>query len=241
MWLALDTSGDTASVAVGVAGASPRAEASLRGARQHASALLPLIEKVMAEAGVAGVSDLTGVLLADGPGSFTGLRISASVAKAMVLTRGRQLRTAPSLLVIAAGALPRPEGPILAVIDALRGEFYAAVYEFQAGGVTTHLAPTVATPADLIARVAPFAPKAVTGFAPEPVLTELHRALGAGRLAPPPAGAPVLLALLATGDALHSVEDPRHWEPTYGRPAEAQRKWEEKHGRPLPPATGHGG
>ena len=241
MWLALDTSGDTASVAVGGAGTSPRAEASLHGARQHAAALLPLIEKVMAEAGVAGVSDLTGILLTDGPGSFTGLRISASVAKAMVLTRGLQIRTAPSLLVIAAGALPHPDGPILAVIDALRGELYAAVYEFEAGAVTTHLAPTVATPADLIARVRPLAPKAVTGFAAEPVLAELHQVLGAVRLSPPPAGAPVLLALLATGGALHSIADPRHWEPTYGRPAEAQRKWEEKHGRPLPPATGHGG
>lgn len=241
MWLALDTSGDTASVAVGVAGTSPRAEASLQGARQHAASLLPLIERVMAEAGVAGAGDLTGVLLTDGPGSFTGLRISASVAKAMVLTRRLQIRTAPSLLVIAAGALPRPAGPILAVVDALRGELYAAVYEFQAGGVTTHLAPTVATPADLITRVAPFAPRAVTGFASEPVLTELHQRLGAGRLTPPSAGAPVLLALLATGGALHSVADPRHWEPAYGRPAEAQRKWEEKHGRPLPPATGHGG
>lgn len=241
MWLALDTSGDTASVAVGAAGTSPRAEASLQGARQHAAALLPLIEKVMVEAGVAGVSDLTGILLTDGPGSFTGLRISASVAKAMVLTRGLQIRTAPSLLVVAAGAFPRPAGPILAVIDALRGELYAAVYEFQAGGVTTHLAPTVATPADLITMVKPFAPKAVTGLAAEPILAELHQALGAGRLSPPPAGAPVLLALLATGDALHSVDDPRHWEPAYGRPAEAQRKWEEKHGRPLPPATGHGG
>lgn len=239
MWLALDTSGDTASVAVGLAGSSPRAEASLQGARQHASALLPLIEKVMAEAGVAGVSALTGVLLTDGPGSFTGLRVSASVAKAMVLTRGLQIRTAPSLLVVAAGALPRPAGPILVVIDALRGELYAAMYEFKGGGVTTHLAPTVATPADLIALARPFAPKAVTGFAPEPVLTQLHAALEAGRLSPPPAGAPVLLALLATGGALHSVEDPRHWEPAYGRPAEAQRKWEEKHGRPLPPAPGH--
>src|SRR5690349_11670315 len=179
MWLALDTSGDAASVAVGLAGASPRAEASLHGARQHGGQLVPMIDRALREAGVEGAGALTGVLLTDGPGSFTGLRVSASVAKAMVLTKGLQLRTAPSLLVLAAGALPRPAGPILSVVDALRGELYAAVYEFQGGGVTTHLAPTVAAPADLIAMVRPFAPRAVTGFAPEPVLTELHGALGA--------------------------------------------------------------
>lgn len=239
MWLALDTSGDAASVAVGTAGTSPRAEASLQGARQHAGALVPMIDRVLREAGVEGAGALTGVLLADGPGSFTGLRVSASVAKAMVLTRGLQLRTAPSLLVLAAGALPRPSGPILAVRDALRGEVYAAVYEFRDGTVTTHLAPRVAAPEALAALVASLGVKALTGHAPEPVLAALQHAVGCARAAPPVAGANVLLALLATGDALQSVTDPRGWEPEYGRPAEAQRKWEETHGRPLPPAPGH--
>ena len=241
MWLALDTSGDTASVAVGVAGTSPRAEASLHGARRHAGALVPMIDKVLAEAKVDGVGALTGILVADGPGSFTGLRVAASVAKAVALTDALQVRAAPSLLLLAAGALPRPAGPVLAVIDALRGELYAAVYEFTGGMVQTHVPPTVATPDALIALARPFAPKGVVGFAPEPMLVTLHQGLGAARLSPPPAGAPVLLALLAVGGALTSVADIRRWEPVYGRPAEAQRQWEERHGRPLPPAAGDGG
>lgn len=241
MWLALDTSGDAASVAVGLAGTSPRAEASLHGARRHAGALVPMIDTALREAGIGSAAGLTGVLLTDGPGSFTGLRVSASVAKAMVLTRALQLRTAPSLLVLAAGALPRPAGPILAVLDALRGELYAAVYEFRGGMVHTHLAPTVATPDALVTRIAPFGVQAFTGNAPEPMLAALQAALGGARLEPPRAGANVLLSLLATGGALHSVTDPRRWEPEYGRPAEAQRKWEERHGRPLPPAPGHPG
>jgi tRNA threonylcarbamoyladenosine biosynthesis protein TsaB len=238
MWLALDTSGDTASVAVGLAGASPRAEASLHGARGHAAALLPMIDKVLAEANVDGVASITGLLLADGPGSFTGLRVAASVVKAIAVADDLQVRSAPSLLLLAAGALPPSAGPVLAVLDALRGECYAAVYEFAGGAVVTHLPPAVFTPADLIARVAPLGVKAVTGFAPEGILTALHGALSAARLAPPPAGAPILLSLLAVGGALTSVTDIRHWEPVYGRPAEAQRKWEESHGRPLPPAAG---
>jgi tRNA threonylcarbamoyladenosine biosynthesis protein TsaB len=200
-----------------------------------------MIDRMLTEAGLAGADELTGVLLADGPGSFTGLRVSASVAKAMVLTRRLQLRTAPSLLVLAAGALPSPTGPVLTVIDALRGELYGAIYELRDGKVLTHLAPTVGTPDALIALATPFAPRAVTGQATEPVLVHLHQALGAARLVAPPAGAPVLLSLLAVGDALEPIVDVRRWEPTYGRPAEAQRKWEETHGRPLPPATGDGG
>jgi tRNA threonylcarbamoyladenosine biosynthesis protein TsaB len=241
MWLALDTSGDTASVAVGIAGISPRASVSLKGARQHAGALLPMIDQVLITAKVAGPAALTGVLLADGPGSFTGLRVSASVAKAMVLTKGLQIRTAPSLLILAAGSEPRPAGPILAVLDALRGELYAAVYAFEGGGVTTYLAPTVAAPDAILEMVRSLGIRGVSGWAPAPLMVRLLEGLDAPQLVPPGDGAKVLLSLLAVGGALTSVEDPRHWEPAYGRPAEAQRKWEERHGRPLPPAPGHDG
>ncbi len=240
MWLALDTSGDTASVALGRAGAAPSGDASLQGARQHAGALVPMIDRLMSEAGLTP-GDLEGILLTDGPGSFTGLRVSASVAKSIALTHQLPIRTAPSLMVLAAGALPRSEGPILAVIDALRGELYAAVYAFSGAGVTTPAAPTVATPADLIDRLRGAAPVAVVGTAPEAALAALHAGLGAARAAAPAAGAPVLLRLLDVPGALTPVADPGRWEPEYGRPAEAQRKWEETHGRPLPPAPGHPG
>ncbi len=237
MWLALDTSGDIASVALGRAGSAPTADAALQGARKHAGALVPMIDRLVRETGT-DAEDLEGILITDGPGSFTGLRVGASVAKAIGLTRGLPVRTAPSLMVLAAGALPRHDGPILAVLDALRGEVYAAVYEFGSTGVVTHLPPTVATPEALVATVRPLAPKGLVGLVAEPVLAALHQQLGAARLAPPVAGAPVLLELLTATNALTAVTALRSWEPVYGRPAEAQRKWEETHGRPLPPAPG---
>ena len=43
------------------------------------------------------------------------------------------------------------------------GELYAAIYEFGATGVIVTLAPTVATPVDLVARVREAAPVAVVG------------------------------------------------------------------------------
>jgi tRNA threonylcarbamoyladenosine biosynthesis protein TsaB len=236
MWLALDTSGETASVAIGRAGSAPMADASLQGARKHAGALVPMIDRLMAETKTE-VAALEGILVTDGPGSFTGLRVSASVAKAIGLTRGLAVRTAPSLMVLAAGALPRQEGPVLALLDALRGELYAAVYEFGPGQVTTRLAPTVAGPDDLVAKVARLGVQGIVGLAPEPLLAQLHARLDLARLVPPPAGAPVLLGLLPVTGALTPVADLRRWEPEYGRPAEAQRKWEEAHGRPLPPPS----
>lgn len=239
MWLALDTSGDAASVAVGNAGAAPRAEEALHGARRHAGALVPMIDRALAEVKL-GPAELEGILLADGPGSFTGLRVAASVAKGISTTHGIPLRTASSLLVLAAGALPRESGPLLAVSDALRGELYAAVYEFTEKGVTTRLAPTVLAPETLIERVRPFGIKGIAGVAPEPLLAQVHEALGAARTTPPVSGAAVLLELLPLDGALTPVVDVRSWEPVYGRPAEAQRQWEARHGRPLPPAPRDG-
>jgi tRNA A37 threonylcarbamoyladenosine modification protein TsaB len=148
------------------------------------------------------------------------------------------VRTASSLLVQAAGALPPATGVVLGVRDALRGELYGGVYRLEPGAVTTLLPPVVAAPEALAARVTPLGVRAVVGEAPEPVLAALHQRLGAERLAPPAAGAPVLLGLLAREGGTAPVHDLRHWEPEYGRPAEAQRRWEERHGRPLPPAAG---
>lgn len=237
MWLAIDTSADEAAVAVGDAG-GPRAERSLRGARQHAAQLLPMIDVVLAEAG-ASLETLDGVLLADGPGSFTGLRVGAAVAKGLAAARGLEVRTAPALLILAAGALPPHRGPVLALTDALRGDVYAAVYDVQETSVSVIRAPTVVSAGD----AAPLASRgaATVGTVHESILAAVAARLAGPRLQAPRAPAAVLLQLLDRQGALTPVVDIGRWEPAYGRPAEAQRKWEEAHGRPLPdPASDAG-
>src|SRR5215217_9516376 len=125
MWLALDTASDWASVAVGEPGAGHRAvEENLLGARRHAAALLPMVQSILSRAG-ASLDGLRGIVLSDGPGSFTGLRVGASVAKALAYARLLPLWTAPSLLVRAAG-LATMNRVVLAVANALRGDVYAA-------------------------------------------------------------------------------------------------------------------
>src|SRR2546426_2945421 len=119
MLLALETATDRASVAVGRS-EGEAFETSVSGARRHAMSLLLMVKTVLARAG-ASLDDLTAVAVGDGPGSFTGPRGGASVAKALVPARGLRLWTAPSLLVRAAGAR-RPDSLILALSDAVRGE-----------------------------------------------------------------------------------------------------------------------
>jgi tRNA threonylcarbamoyladenosine biosynthesis protein TsaB len=235
MWLALDTATDRASLAIGVSGAVA-AEEHISGARRHAAALLPALDALLRRTG-ASLDDLEGIALSDGPGSFTGLRVGASVAKALVHARGVQLWTAPSLMVRAAGVMVG-EGLVLAVANALRGDLYAAAYRFYPDRVSTELAPSVRRPADLVGSG--LEPAMIVGEAPAEILTTLETWSGRPVIGPPQGSprAARLLDLIGQAGGATRVEAIRSWEPVYGRPAEAQARWEMVHGRPLPDSVG---
>ena len=235
MLLGIDTATDQASVALGVPGAEPLEE-NIAGARRHAAALLPMIQSLLQKAG-ASLDDVRGIVLSDGPGSFTGLRVGASAAKALVHARNLPLWVAPSLLVRAAGA-ERDGAVVLAVSSALRGEVYAAAYRFVAGEIYTELIPSVRRPADLIGGS--LRPHAVIGEAPDEIIAALEAWIGRPVIGPP-RGSPHagrLLGLVGRPGGARLVEPVAEWEPVYGRPAEAQARWEKAHGRPLPDSVG---
>jgi tRNA threonylcarbamoyladenosine biosynthesis protein TsaB len=236
MWLALETATDRASVAVGRT-AADAVEESLTGARRHAGALLPMIEAALRRRGI-GLDAITGVIVSDGPGSFTGLRVGATAAKALARTRGLPLRTAPSLMARAAGAAGEAECLVLAISDALRGEVYAGAFRFGSRRVVTELEPGVRRPESLAALG--LSPDLLVGEAPAAVRELLERSTGLAMIAPPE-GAPratALIALARMGGGGREVPDPSAWEPFYGRPAEAQARWEIAHGRSLPDPAG---
>ncbi len=220
LWLAIDTATDVGSVALG-AGVAVRAHESTRGARRHAAEIVPLIDRVL-KAGGCRAADLAGVVVADGPGSFTGLRIGWAAAKALVQAADLPLQTIPSLMAAAATLARDGEtGPVAACYDALRGQVYGAVYRFHPDAVETLVAPGVVTLDELAQR---------TTARPRVVPLE-NLALNALQL----------LSLMNRAGAARPLPDPMTAEPTYGRPAEAQAKWEARHGRALPHPPGTSG
>ena len=237
MWLALDTATEQASVALGQPGAgSDAVEENLTGARRHAGALLPMVQRLLRRAGIT-LDDLRGIVLSDGPGSFTGLRVGASVAKALVQARRLPLWTAPSLLVRAA-SVARPETLVLALSNALRGEVYAAAYRFGAPAIATELIPSVRRPEDLAGSG--LWPDIVVGDGSAAALALIERWTGK-QVVGPPEGLPHaarLLDLVGRPGGARMIEPVAEWEPVYGRPAEAQARWESVHGRPLPDSVG---
>ena len=81
MYLALDTSTPVGSVCVGV-GSRVVARGVIHGQGSHSAELIPTIDRVLQEAG-ADLSELAGLVLGAGPGSFTGVRVAAATAKGL--------------------------------------------------------------------------------------------------------------------------------------------------------------
>ncbi len=240
-WLALDTATAIASVALGWPPV-PEAGAHVDGARRHAAEIIRLVDFVLTRVG-ARVADLEGIVVGDGPGSFTGLRIGWAAAKGLAHEAGLELRAIPSLMAAALGAaLGIGPEPVAACFDALRGDVYGALYVFHPDRVETLVAPAVVTP-NAFVQAAPVRPRLVVGDGAVRYAAEFTRWTGAAPvpLQSLPPQATMLLALLGRAGAGRPLDDPVTAEPTYGRPAAAQAQWEARHGRPLPHSPGHGG
>jgi tRNA threonylcarbamoyladenosine biosynthesis protein TsaB len=114
----------------------------------HAAALLPAAEAVLQRAGWDW-GDLDRLAVGVGPGSFTGLRIGLAAARGAALARGLELAGVSSLRALAAAAEAEAE-LVLAVLDARRGEVFAAGWR---DGAEVVIAPAALAPAALAERV----------------------------------------------------------------------------------------
>lgn len=232
--LALDSASDRCSVAV--TDGSRVAHRHLDGARGHATAILDLLDQVLQEIG-ASVTNVDRVLSGDGPGSFTGLRVATSVAKAIVWGRQVEWRTAPSLL-LRASAHADAGGVVLAVSDALRGDVFAGCWRFDAQGVRPIGGPPRAMSPAALAAFGQV--DRVVGTVTPPLAVAIAGVTGRAVIDGPQAlpDARQLLCLADRPGGTTRVTDAAGWEPEYGRPAEAQAVWERTHGRQLPTAPG---
>jgi tRNA threonylcarbamoyladenosine biosynthesis protein TsaB len=126
--------------------------AALAARPAHASELMPAVADVMNRAGV-DYADLEAIAVGVGPGTFTGLRIGIATARALASANDLQLRPVSSLAALAAGieAAAADSPSLLPVIDAKRGEVFAAEY---ARGGERRWGPLALPPEELAKRVA---------------------------------------------------------------------------------------
>ncbi|HWP96795.1 MAG TPA: tRNA (adenosine(37)-N6)-threonylcarbamoyltransferase complex dimerization subunit type 1 TsaB [Syntrophomonadaceae bacterium] len=99
--------------------------------KTHAETLMPMVDRVMREC-QCQVSDLDGIAISAGPGSFTGLRIGLATAKGLCLGSGKPLVAVSTLEMLAAN-IGGIETLVCPILDARRNEVYAAIYMVTAG------------------------------------------------------------------------------------------------------------
>lgn len=119
------------------------AETGWRSVNTQTIELAPTIAALLARANVTA-SDLTAVAVANGPGSYTGLRVGLAAAKGLALARQIPLIGVPTLDIVAA-ALGPLDGQLIVVAEAGRTRIHAASYAWAAGRGWQAAQPAVLT------------------------------------------------------------------------------------------------
>lgn len=232
-FLALDAATGVATVAVGSPGRELLERVVGREPLRHASRCVPVVRDLLDETGIRP-ADLAGIVVADGPGSFTGLRVAAGLAKGLIHGTRCRLYAVPSLLGCAAriAAAQPGAGRVAALYDALRGDLFVGLWAPDDRRVVRS-----AVPATDLERLGTVAVAGGPGAVAHP---NAVRAWTGGAPVGPPVGqasASALLDLALAAPETYEIREPLAWEPEYGRPAEAQARWEAQHGRPLPDSS----
>jgi len=184
-----------------------------------AETLMVGIDDVLAGNGFVP-AQLDAIAVSIGPGSFTGLRVGLATAKGLAFGTRAPLIPVPTLAALA-DAAQAGELPVLALLDARRGEMYAGLFDCT-GPIPRPILPEgVYTPAELVAQLPPAC--VVVGEGAVPFGPGIRSVRGDGvKLAPSSASARGVgrlgAALLARGETVPAAEA----VPRYVRRAEAE-------------------
>jgi tRNA threonylcarbamoyladenosine biosynthesis protein TsaB len=149
--LAIDTALEACAAAVLDTEHGKVASESLPMVRGHAEALIPLVGRVMRQAGHS-FADLDRIAVTTGPGSFTGLRVGIAAARGIALAAGKPAHGITTLAAFAAPLIAEDDkATVVVAIDARHQHVYLQV--FGPGGRTL-VAPRLASVADAV-RAAP--------------------------------------------------------------------------------------
>ncbi|UCG16311.1 MAG: tRNA (adenosine(37)-N6)-threonylcarbamoyltransferase complex dimerization subunit type 1 TsaB [Phycisphaerales bacterium] len=228
--LAIETSGRIGSVALGRGPEVLEAEA-FSTTHRHAVELLPTVVRICAAREVAPDA-IDEVYVSGGPGSFTGLRVGVTFARALAFACGVKIVRVPTLDVIAQNALDVTDPPeaLAVILDAKRKRIFAAAFALTDDGYARAQEPAELDPDGFFAA-----------------LPAGCRAIGEGILHHQEAVARARLGVLpeslnrARAEVVHRLgyrlarqgrfDDPACLVPIYVRRPQAEEVWEARHGR----------
>lgn len=181
----------------------------------HSERLMAAVDRVLGDVRWT-VQDLAALVVAVGPGSFTGLRIGISTVKGLAFALSLPVAGVPTLDAMAA-MLPFASLPVCPVIDARKGEVYAALYRWDGRAMRRESDYLAVSPDDLSARLRE--PTIVVGDAGASVASPHVRLAPAARRLPSAACVGQLgLERLRRGESVAAAD----LAPLYLRPSEAE-------------------
>lgn len=221
LWLAIESATLVASVAVGD-DTRVLAEVTSRVALTHSERLLPMIDQVLHLAEVE-LDNLDAIVVAAGPGSFTGLRIGLATAKGLAHPRNFRVYAVSTLEAL---AWQQPVGVVVPLLDARREQVYTGVYRRSERGLTTLLPPTAMPLQELLQS--PLLAEEPVRFVGEAALlyqsviqAGYPGAFFANPLHDWPRASSLALVVLASGQEPVAVSE---ISPTYVRASQAEQK-----------------
>lgn len=198
----------------------------------HSQNIIPMIGQVMDDAGIK-TSDLHGIAVTEGPGSFTGLRIGMSIAKTMGLALDIPVLGVSTLRVLAWN-LCQAEGLICPILDAKKKQVYTCLYRSVSGGLSKLFNPAALSIEELICALSPYGSEKIIFLGDGvPVYGDTirqqigERAFFASMINSYPRAAAVAelgLSKLKEG----RLGDYTFMQPVYLRKSEAELTWEQK-------------
>ena len=203
------------------------AETRLNVKSTHSERLMATIGEQLRQSDMT-LGDIDVFAVASGPGSFTGLRIGLSTAKGLCYATGRPLVMVPTLEAFAR-SFPFCKYPVCVMLDARRGEVYAAVFQWD-GCFVKLLDEVSAAPEDLFRDVD--SPVILAGEGAKVYRERLVAVLGERAMFAPlekMVPSPVNVAMLGLEKVLQGeFTDASAAEPFYIRKSEAEVKWSKK-------------
>jgi tRNA threonylcarbamoyladenosine biosynthesis protein TsaB len=201
------------------------AETRLNVKTTHSERLMTVIEQVLTGSEIS-LDDISAFAVAIGPGSFTGLRIGLSTVKGLSYTTGKPVVTVSTLEAFAWN-FPFSRHPVCILLDARKGEVYAAVFKWKTDGFERIIDDISLKPDDLLRELKGeivFAGEGVLLYADKIAGVMKERALIATpeKMVPSPANVAKLgLEKALRGDYINVSEA----VPFYIRKSEAEVKW----------------
>ena len=172
--LAIDTSGETCSVAILEDDKTIKVISS-RSEKEHSQTLMPKIKELFAETNLT-MDEINLLACSRGPGSFTGIRIGMATIKAFSDAKNIPIAGVDSLKALAYGALikkGRKDCKILSIIDAKKQNVYCAVYRVRNGNLSLYKNPEIMNISDVVEYIDFNTPLYIVGDDFEESLTPL--------------------------------------------------------------------